>query len=112
MDFDLEYYASTVLDWTDAVNGWRMKEVTLSPLSVTMTGYKGDSSGALAYTPLYAVKKDGTKIAAEPGSGRYSNLEVNGGEGWECYATWYFVEPVEVEDIAYLSVKGTRIPVN
>ena len=112
VDFDLEYYASTVLDWTDAVNGWRMKEVTLSPLSVTMTGYKADSSGALAYTPLYAVKKDGTEIAAEPGMGRYSNLEVNGGEGWECYATWYFVEPVEVEDIACLSVKGTRIPVN
>ena len=32
------------------------------------------------------------------------HLELCGG--------WYFVEPVEVEDIAYLSVKGTRIPVN
>ena len=111
-EFELDYYPSTVLDWTDAVNGWRMKEVTLSPLSVTMTGYKGDSSGALAYTPLYAVKKDGTEIAAEPGMGRYSNLEVNGGEGWECYATWYFVEPVEVEDLVSLRLGDAVIPVN
>ncbi len=111
-EFETEYYASAALDWKGLVSGWRMEEVTLSPLSVTMTGYKADSSGALANTPLYAVKKDGTEIAAEPGMGRYSNLETNGGEGWECYATWYFAEPVEVEDIAFLSVKGTRIPVN
>ncbi len=110
-EFEMEYYPSTVLDWKGSVGGWKMQEVTLSPLSVTMLGHKGDSSGALANTPLYAVKKDGTEIAAEPGTGRYGNLGAAGGEGWEGYATWQFTEPLDLDEIVSLKIRDVVIPV-
>lgn len=110
-EFEMEYYPSTVLDWKGSVNGWQMQRVTLSPLSVTMTGYKSDSSGALANTPLYAVKKDGTEIAAKPGTGYYANRGGTGGVGWECYATWKFEEPVDLNEIVSLKLMDAMIPV-
>ena len=110
-EFEMEYYPSAVLDWKGTVSGWKMRKVTLSPLSVTMLGHKGDSSGALANTPLYAVKKDGTEIAAEPGTGRYGNLGAAGGEGWEGYATWQFTEPLDLDEIVSLKIRDVVIPV-
>lgn len=111
-EFEMEYYPSTVLDWKESVSGWKMERVTLSPLSVTMTGYKDDDSAALANTPLYAVKKDGTEIAAEPGTGGYTNLGATGaGEGWEGYATWQFEEPLDLDEIVSLKVRDVVIPV-
>lgn len=110
-EFEMEYYPSTVLDWKGSVNGWQMQRVTLSPLSVTMTGYKSDSSGALANTTLYAVKKNGTEIAAKPGTGYYANRGGTGGVGWECYATWKFEEPVDLNEIVSLKLMDAVIPV-
>lgn len=102
-EFELEYYLSTVLDWQGQVDGRQVRQVTLSPLSVTM--YSSDKGGFHNAT-LYAVKKDGATIAAEPGGGRYFN------EGCDSFSTWRFEEPVDVKDISFLSLKGTLIPVN
>lgn len=111
-EFEVEYYESTTLAWKGAVSGWEMEAVTLSPLSVTMTGYKDNDSDALANTPLYAVKKDGTEIAAEPGTGGYTNLGATGaGEGWEGYSTWKFEEPLDLDEIVSLKVRDVVIPV-
>ena len=91
--------------------------MTVSPLSVTMSS---NASGGF-HLPLYAVKKDGSAVAAQPGPGSYSNLdaaaEINGeltGEpkGWKAYNTWKFEEPVEVEDIVSLKLGDAVIPVN
>lgn len=110
-EFEMEYYPSDTLDWNGAINGWKMQQVTLSPLSVTMLGHKNDSSGALANVPLCAVKKDGTEIAAEPGTGYYANRGATGGEGWEGYATWKFEEPVDLDEIVSLKILDVVIPV-
>lgn len=116
-EFELDYYPSTVLDWTGELAGWQVERVTVSPLSVTM---KSNASGGL-HIPLYAVKKDGSTVAAQPGPGSYSNLdavaEINGeltGElkGWGAFTTWKFEEPVEVEDVVSLKLGDAVIPVN
>lgn len=116
-EFELEYYSSTVLDWAGELDGWQVERVTVSPLSVTMNS---NASGGLNI-PLYAVKRDGSIVAAEAGTSSYSNLdaaaEINGeltGEpkGWKAYNTWKFEEPVEVEDIVSLKLGDAVIPVN
>lgn len=108
-EFELEHYLSTVLDWQGQVDGCQVRQVALSPLSVTM--YSNDKGGFHNAT-LYAVKKDGTEIAAEPGGANYTNLGAQGGDGWDAFNTWSFEEPVDVEDVSFLSLKGTLIPVN
>lgn len=86
-----------------------MRQITLSPLPVTM---HSDDKGGFHSATLYAVKKDGTELAAVPGEGRCSNVGAVGGEGWSSFSTWSFEEPVDVADVAFLSLKGTLIPVN
>ena len=110
VDFDLEYYASTVLDWTGELDGWQVERVTVSPLSVTM---KSNASGGLDI-PLYAVKKDGSTVAAQLGRSGYNNVGAmrREEEKWEAYATWKFEEPVEVEDLVSLRLGDAVIPVN
>lgn len=113
--FELDYYPSVTLDWTGEANGWQVRQVTVSPLSVTM--YSNNAGGLR--TTLYAVKKDGSTVAAEPGTSRYVNLdayvltgELTQGEGWDAFNTWRFEEPVDVEDIVSLKLGDTVIPVN
>lgn len=107
--FQMEHYSSVTLDWTGDLDGCQVRQVTVSPLSVTM---RSNDKGGFANTTLYAVKKDGSTVASEPGLGAYNNLAAQGGEGWDAFNTWSFEEPVDVEDISFLSLKGTLIPVN
>ena len=109
-EFEVEYYESTVLDWTGELEGWQVGQVTVSPLSVTM---KSNASSGF-HTPLYAVKKDGTVIAAEPGTSGYANEGALAGESedrWEAFTTWRFTEPVDVEDVVSLKLGDAVIPV-
>lgn len=109
-EFELDYYPSTVLDWTGELDGWQVERVTVSPLSVTM---KSNASGGLDI-PLYAVKKDGSTVAAQLGRSGYNNVGAmrREEEKWEAYATWKFEEPVEVEDLVSLRLGDAVIPVN
>lgn len=112
IDFQLEYYASAVLDWTGELAGRQVAQVTLSPLSVTMNS---NDSGIFSTTTLYAVKQDGSTVAAEPGTGSYSNDAYGTDAGkpvWDAYNTWSFEEPVDLEEIVGLSLMGETIPVN
>ena len=111
VDFELEYHPSVTLDWTGELGGRQVRQVTLSPLSVVMFSSSGSSGGFHGDT-LYAVKKDGSTVAAEPGTGGYSNVSTPEEELWDAFNTWKFEEPVDVEDISFLSLKGTLIPVN
>lgn len=109
-EFELEYYSSTVLDWAGELDGWQVERVTVSPLSVTMNSNASDGLNI----PLYAVKKDGSTVAAQPSTSGYHNVgAMSGGEDrWEAYTTWKFEEPVEVEDIVSLKLGDAVIPVN
>ncbi len=110
-EFELDYYPSAVLDWTGELDGWQVERVTVSPLSVTM---KSNASGGLDI-PLYAVKKDGSTVAAQLGRSGYNNVGAmrrEKEEKWEAYATWKFEEPVEVEDLVSLRLGDGVIPVN
>lgn len=111
VDFDLEYYPSVTLDWTGELGGRQVRQVTLSPLSVTMFSSASNSGGFHGDT-LYAVKKDGTTVAAEPGTGGCSNVSTPEEKLWDAFNTWKFEEPIDVEEVAFLSLKGTLIPVN
>ena len=111
-EFELEYYPSTVLDWTGELAGWQVEQVTVSPLSVTMSS--NASAGGLNI-PLYAVKKDGSVAAAKAGTSSYSNAGAQAGESedrWETFTTWKFEEPVEVGDVVSLKLGDYVIPVN
>lgn len=109
VQFELNYYPSVALDWSGELAGWQVRQVTISPLSVTM--YSNASSG-LHSTTLHAVKRDGSTVAAEPGSGRYANMDAVGGEGCDAFNTWKFVEPVDVADVVSLRLGDETIPVN
>lgn len=108
IDFQSEYFPSTVLDWTGELAGRQVTRVTLSPMSVTMDS---NDWGGFSTTTLYAVKQDGSTVAAKPGTGSYNN--VGGREPvWDAYNTWKFEEPVDLEEIVGLSLMGETIPVN
>ena len=111
VDFELEYHPSVTLDWTGELGGHQVRQVTLSPLSVTMFSSSGSSGGFHGDT-LYAVKKDGSTVAAQPGTGGYNNVSTPEEVLWDAFNTWKFEEPIDVEDISFLSLKGTLIPVN
>lgn len=111
--FQMEYYSSITLDWTGGLAGWRIEQVTISPLGVTMSGGKPDSSGGLN-TPLCAVKKDGSTVSAKPSTSHYTNVGAlcEEKEGWTGFATWRFEEPVDMEDVVSLTLGDEVIPVN
>lgn len=111
--FQMDYYPSVTLDWTGELAGWQVRQVTVSPLNVSVSGGGSDSARGLN-TPLYAVKKDGSAVTAKPGPGRYYNAEaLSGGENsWDAYATWRFEEPVDVQDLVSLTLGNAVIPVN
>lgn len=112
--FPMEYYTSTALDWTGELAGWQVRQVTISPLSVTMIGASdSDPTGGFGIRqPIYAVKKDGSTVAAESGIGHYRGALSVEEDGWKAYATWKFEEPVDVEDIVSLTLGDTVIPVS
>lgn len=106
VDFQMSHYSSVTLAWTGELAGRQVRQVTVSPLSVTM---RSSDPGGFHGTVLYAVKTDGSSVAAAPDTGRYSNA----GQGvWDTFNTWKFEEPVNVADIAFLSLAGETIPVN
>lgn len=110
-EFEVEYYESTVLDWTGELEGWQVEQVTISPLNVTM---KSNNEGGFSRSTLCAVKKDGTTVTAEPGTSGYANEGALAGEiedRWEAFTTWKFEEPVDVEEIVSLKLGDTVIPV-
>lgn len=112
IDFQIEHQRSVTLDWTGELAGCQVEQVTVSPLSVTMNSNDG---GVFANVPLYAVKKDGSTVAAEPGRGSYFNRAWTSGASepvWEAYNTWRFEEPVDLEDLACLTLLDETIPVN
>lgn len=62
---------------------------------------------------LYAVKADGSTVAANPGIGRYSKLEASSeGTGWDAFNTWEFQEPLDLEEVVSLRLGDKTIPVN
>ena len=111
--FEMDYYPSVTLDWTGELSGWQVRQVTVSPLSVSM-GCSGSNSTAGLNAPLCAVKKDGSTVAAKPGPGRYYNTASANGEedNWDAYVTWRFEEPVDVEEVASLTLGDAVIPVS
>lgn len=109
-EFQMEYFPSVTLDWTGRVTAGQVRQVTISPLSVTM---RGDASGGLDNITLYAVKADGSTVAANPGIGRYSKLEASSeGTGWDAFNTWEFQEPLDLEEVVSLRLGDKTIPVN
>lgn len=112
IDFQVEYFSSAVLDWTGELADRQVTRVTLSPLSVTMNS---SDWGGFSTTTLYAVKQDGSTVAAKPGTGSYNNIAYKTGASepvWDAYNTWKFEEPVDLEEIVGLSLVGETIPVN
>lgn len=112
IDFRSEYFPSTVLDWTGELAGRQVTRVTLSPMSVTMNS---NDSGLFSTTTLYAVRQDGTTVAAKPGTGSYDNIAYKTGASepvWDAYNTWKFAEPVDLDEIVGLSLLDEVIPVN
>lgn len=111
IDFQVEYFPSTVLDWAGELANRKVTKVTLSPLSVTMNS---NDSGGFSGTTLYAVKRDGTTVAAKPSTSSYSKIDKTGAtlSEWDGYSTWKFEEPVDTEEIVGLSLLGEVIPVN
>lgn len=118
VEFEMDYYPSAVLDWTGEAAGWQVRQVTLSPLSVTM---RSNASGTLHGLELYAVKKDGSTVAAKAGTSSYSNLAAKAAEtggdpaenkGWDAFNTWKFEEPVDLEEVVSLQLGDVTIPVN
>ena len=111
IDFQLEYHPSVTLDWTGDLAGRQVRRVTVSPLSVTM--YSNDVGG-FHRAVLYAVKKDGSTVAAEPDTGSYSNSnwESDGEPIWDTYNTWKFEAPVDLEELNYLTLMDQTIPVH
>ena len=110
--FELEHHRSVTLDWTGELAGRQVERVTVSPLSVTITSNDG---GGFARTPLYAVKRDGSTVAAEPGRGSYSNRAFGAGAAepvWEAYNTWQLEEPVDLKALARLTLLDETIPVH
>ena len=113
MDFTFVYYESIVLDWTGEMEGCQATQVTVSPLSITMT-LCGESD-AEGWMDASARLRDGSVVTAGPGTGTHMNrgaMEGTDEEYWEIYNTWEFSEPVNVEDIVSLTVQGVQIPVN
>lgn len=111
IDFQIEHHRSVTLDWTGELAGCQVEQVTVSPLSVTMDSING---GIFANVPLYAVKKDGSTVAAEPGRGSYFNRAYGTGSGepvWEAYNTWKFEEPVDLAELTCLTLLDETIPV-
>ncbi len=80
------------------LDGTELKEMTLSPLNVTIL-----SASRLPREPVSALKKDGSEIAAKPKAG-------SGGDELY-YNRWEFTEPVEMDELAGISVAGWFIPV-
>ena len=111
--FQMDYYPSVTLNWTGELVGWQVSQVTVSPLNVSMSADSSESTGG-PNTTLYAVKKDGSAVAAEPGPSGYTNTgALSGGEdSWDAYATWRFEEPVDVEDLVSLTLGDAVIPVD
>lgn len=112
IDFRSEYFPSTVLDWTGELSRRQISKVTLSPMSVTMNS---NDSGLFSTTTLYAVRQDGTTVAAKPGTGSYDNIAYKTGASepvWDAYNTWKFAEPVDLDEIVGLSLLDEVIPVN
>lgn len=111
--FPMDYYTSAVLDWTGELAGWQVRQVTVSPLSVTMSADSSETNGGL-HVPIYAVKKDGSAVAAKPSTSGYTNVGTmsRGEESWEAFATWRLEEPVDVEDIVSLKLGDEVIPVS
>lgn len=108
--FRLEHHASRPLSWTGELAGRQVTQVRVSPLSVVI--YSSDQGG-FADTPLVAVKKDGTTVSAQPDIGRYGNTAgASETPVWDTVNTWKFEEPVDVEDIASLTLLGESIPVD
>ena len=106
----MDYYPSTVLEWTGTLAGRRVDHVTVSPLTVTMDS---DDTGGFSTAELTVVLKDGTEVPAACGPGRYANLgEGAGVEVWDAYNTWELERPVEVAEIDHLLLLGEHIPVS
>lgn len=110
VDFSVDYHPSTVLAWTGEIAGRHVNQVTVSPLTVTMDS---NDKGGFSTTPLYAVLRDGSKVAAQCSVGEYNNVSQNPAmEVWESYNTWEFEQPVKVEDIACLLLLDEEIPMS
>lgn len=110
IDFSVDYHPSVVLAWTGEVAGRHVNQVTVSPLTVTMDS---NDQGGFSTVPLYAVLRDGTEVSAKRSVGEYNNISGNQGIAvWDAYNTWEFERPVEVADIAYLTLLGENIPVS
>ena len=109
VDFPLEYHPSVTLDWSGELAGRQVRQVTLSPLSVTM---HSDDPGGFHAATLYAVRWDGSTVAAAPDTGRYLNVSETGEPVWETFNTWKFEEPVDLEEVTALTLQGETIPVN
>ena len=110
VDFQVDYHPSKVLSWTGELAGRTVDHVTVSPMTVTMDS---DDAGGFNAVPIYAVLRDGTTVAASGGTDRYANVSDDPGvDVWDAYNTWEFERPVEVEDIAYLTLLGENIPVS
>lgn len=108
--FQIAHYPSRTLDWTGELAGRQVEKITVSPLSVTMNS---NDPGGFHNMTLYALKKDGAMIEAEPDTGRYYNVGTQAEEAvWETFNTWKFEEPVDVEEITALQLAGEIIPVD
>lgn len=110
VSFQMERQSSRVLDWTGTLAGRQIREVCISPLTVTM---KSNDIGGFSSTSIYAVLEDGTLIEGKKDVGSYSNVSQSPtGEAWQAYNTWSFVRPVSLEEIVALRLLEEEIPVN
>lgn len=105
--FSLDYHRSKVLQWTGTIGKIELSQVTVSPLTVTITSENEDLGGQV---PLTALCRDGSTISLQPDTGSHQNIGyLNGGDNyWASFSTWSFPEPVKVEDLVSLTLTGVE----
>lgn len=105
--FSLDYHRSKVLQWTGSIGAIDISQVTVSPLTVTITSENEDLGGNI---PLTALRKDGSTISLQPDTGSHQNIGcLSGGDNyWASFSTWTFPEPVKAEDLVSLTLTGAE----
>ena len=98
----LEPADQRVLPIDRAVGPYWLEQATISPLSVSIQWKRLD--GQQGHPPLQVTLCNGQQ----------AGLGMTGGSGGQdgCYDFWLFTQPVELEDIASLTIAGETFPVS
>ena len=88
------------------LGNFRVGLVELSPLSVAVS-YDRLHGEPGFLSSLQVTRKDGTQAALEMKMG-----SAGGADGLDAYSLWLFTQPVELDDIASITIRGETIPLS